>query len=149
MPFIGYLTLSLLILIIDQIVKWYVVAHIKLGMTVPFIPHILSLSNIRNYGAAWSMFQGQQLMLFVISIVALIVLLVFLKKNQHDPLLALGIALMIGGTLGNFIDRIRLGYVVDMFTLDFINFPIFNVADCALTVGVIILVIALFTGDDK
>ena len=56
---------------------------------------------------------------------------------------------MIGGTLGNFLDRLRLGYVVDMFTLDFMNFPIFNVADCALTVGVILLIIALFTGDDN
>lgn len=61
---------------------------------------------------------------------------------------ALGISLMIGGTLGNFIDRIRIGYVVDMLQLDFINFPIFNVADSALSVGVLVIIIAMLR-DDK
>ena len=129
--------------------KYLVVTHIKLDTTVNFIPHVLSLSNVRNDGAAWSILQGQQLLLFVITVAALAVMLVLLKKNQNDRLFAWALTLMIGGTLGNFLDRLRLGYVVDMFTLDFMNFPIFNVADCALTVGVILLIIALFTGDDN
>lgn len=148
MPVIAYLAVSLVIFGIDQLVKYLVVTHIKLGTTVGFIPHILSLSNVRNDGAAWSMLQGQQLLLFLITVVALTVMLILLKKNKDDKLFAWALALMIGGTLGNFLDRLRLGYVVDMFTLDFMNFPIFNVADCALTVGVILLIIALFTGDD-
>ena len=123
--------------------------HIKLDTTVSFIPHVLSLSNVRNDGAAWSILQGQQLLLFVITVAALVVMLVLLKKNRNDRLFAWALTLMVGGTLGNFLDRLRLGYVVDMFTLDFMNFPIFNVADCALTVGVILLIIALFTGDDN
>lgn len=149
MPLIGYLAVSLMIFGLDQLVKYFVVTHIKLDTTVSFIPHVLSLSNVRNDGAAWSILQGQQLLLFVITIAALVVMLVLLKKNRNDRLFAWALTLMAGGTLGNFLDRLRLGYVVDMFTLDFMNFPIFNVADCALTVGVILLIIALFTGDDN
>ena len=149
MPLIGYLAVSLIIFGLDQLVKYFVVTHIKLDTTVSFIPHVLSLSNVRNDGAAWSILQGQQLLLFVITIAALVVMLVLLKKNRNDRLFAWALTLMVGGTLGNFLDRLRLGYVVDMFTLDFMNFPIFNVADCALTVGVILLIIALFTGDDN
>lgn len=149
MPLIGYLAVSLMIFGLDQLVKYFVVTHIKLDTTVSFIPHVLSLSNVRNDGAAWSILQGQQFLLFVITVAALAVMLVLLKKNRNDRLFAWALTLMIGGTLGNFLDRLRLGYVVDMFTLDFMNFPIFNVADCALTVGVILLIIALFTGDDN
>lgn len=149
MPLIGYLTVSLMIFGLDQLVKYLVVTHIKLDTTVSFIPHVLSLSNVRNDGAAWSILQGQQLLLFVITIAALAVMFALLKKNRNDRLFAWALTLMIGGTLGNFLDRLRLGYVVDMFTLDFMNFPIFNIADCALTVGVILLIIALFTGDDN
>lgn len=148
MPFFVYLAISLIIFGIDQLVKKWVVIHIKLDTTVNFIPHLLSLSNVRNDGAAWSMFEGQQLLLVFVTVIALIVMLVLLKKNQKDSLFAIALAMMIGGTLGNFYDRLRLGYVVDMFTLDFMKFPIFNVADCALTVGVILLIIALFIGDD-
>lgn len=149
MPLIGYLAVSLMIFGLDQLVKYLVVTHIKLDTTVSFIPHVLSLSNVRNDGAAWSILQGQQLLLFVITIAALAVMFALLKKNRNDRLFAWALTLMIGGTLGNFLDRLRLGYVIDMFTLDFMNFPIFNVADCALTVGVILLIIALFTGDDN
>lgn len=149
MPLIGYLAVSLMIFGLDQLVKYLVVTHIKLDTTVSFIPHVLSLSNVRNDGAAWSILQGQQLLLFVITIAALAVMFALLKKNRNDRLFAWALTLMIGGTLGNFLDRLRLGYVVDMFTLDFMNFPIFNIADCALTVGVILLIIALFTGDDN
>lgn len=148
MPLIGYLTISLIIFGFDQLVKYLVVTHIKLNSTVSFIPHILSLSNVRNNGAAWSILQGQQLLLFVITVIALTVMLILLKKNRNDKLFSWALTLMIGGTLGNFLDRLRLGYVVDMFTLNFMNFPIFNVADCALTIGVILLIVALFTGDD-
>lgn len=148
MPFFIYLAISLVIFGIDQLVKAWVVIHIKLDTTASFIPHLLSLSNVRNSGAAWSMLEGQQLLLTFVTVIALIVMFVLLKKNQRDNLFALALALMIGGTLGNFCDRLRLGYVIDMFTLDFVNFPVFNVSDCALTVGVILLIIALFVGDD-
>ena len=74
---------------------------------------------------------------------AVAVISYYLKKKWTNWGYGLGLALLLGGTLGNFIDRLRLGYVVDMIQLDFINFPIFNVADCALTLGVIVLLLTM------
>ncbi|KRN88845.1 signal peptidase II [Ligilactobacillus ceti] len=142
-----YLILMAVIVAIDQFVKYYVVTHIALNTAVNAIPHFLSLAYIRNYGAAWSILIGQRWFFFIISIVALVILGYAFKRKHQNILYAVSISLMIGGTIGNFIDRIHLGYVIDMFQLEFINFPIFNVADCALTVGVIILLIAMAKDD--
>ena len=95
MPLIGYLAVSLMIFGLDQLVKYLVVTHIKLDTTVSFIPHVLSLSNVRNDGAAWSILQGQQLLLFVITVAALVVMLVLLKKNRNDRLFAWALTLML------------------------------------------------------
>ncbi|KRM07935.1 MAG: signal peptidase II [Liquorilactobacillus ghanensis] len=138
-----YFLLMAAVVLLDQLVKYYVVHNIPLNTSVNFINHVLALAHIRNYGAAWNILTGQQLFFFIITLAALAVLGYLFKKNWHDWLYALGISLMIGGTLGNFIDRLRIGYVVDMFELKFVNFPVFNVADAALSVGVVILLLAI------
>lgn len=94
------------------------------------------------------MLLGQIWFFVIISIVSLAVMAFFFWKLRNRPLYLTGLSLMIGGTIGNFIDRVRLGYVVDMFQLDFINFPIFNVADCALTIGVAVILIAMLRDDE-
>ena len=142
-----YFLLMFAVVLLDQLVKYYVVHSIALNTSVNFIPHILALAHIRNYGAAWNILTGQRIFFFIITIVALIILGYLFKKTWKNWIFALGTSLMIGGTLGNFIDRFRLGYVVDMFEAKFINFPIFNVADSALTIGVIILLIAFLKDD--
>lgn len=139
-----YIILSLAVVLLDQLVKYFVKTSIKLNTSQDLIPHVLSIAHIRNYGAAWSILIGQRWFFTIISIVALAIMLYYLKEKWTNWGYGLGLALMIGGTVGNFIDRIHYGYVVDMFELNFINFPIFNVADCALTVGVIILLIVMF-----
>lgn len=134
---------GLLLLVIDQLVKSAVSNQIALGTVKSFIPGVLSLTNLRNDGAAWSILSGNQIFFYLITVVALVVL-IYLLVTQHQHLLyQWGLTLMITGTLGNFIDRIRLKYVVDMFQIDFFNFPIFNIADMCLTFGVIILFIAI------
>lgn len=143
-----YILIMLAVVILDQLVKYFVTVHVRLNTAIPVIPHVLSLANVRNYGAAWSMLMGQQTFFAVITIISLIILIYYFLKKYPNRLYSLSFALMIGGTIGNFIDRVRLGYVVDMFQLDFINFPIFNVADSALTVGVILLLLALFKDGD-
>lgn len=142
-----YVLLILAIVVCDQLVKMLVVSQIPLNHSVVEVNGILSFAHIRNYGAAWSSLIGQRWFFFIISVVALAVMVYFFYKKHSDWKYALGLSLMIGGTLGNFIDRIRLGYVVDMFELDFCNFPIFNVADVALTLGVIMILIALLKDD--
>ena len=142
-----YVLLILAIVVCDQLVKMLVVSQIPLNHSVVEVNGILSFAHIRNYGAAWSSLIGQRWFFFIISVVALAVMVYFFYKKHSDWKYALGLSLMIGGTLGNFIDRIRLGYVVDMCELDFCNFPIFNVADVALTLGVIMILIALLKDD--
>ncbi len=134
----------------DQGIKYYVATQLALGSTHSFIPGLLSLTSLRNNGAAWSILTGRIDIFIVITVVAVIVLSYAMWRLRHQRLYMWGITFMMAGTLGNFIDRIRLGYVVDMFQFDFMkSFPISNFADWCLTIGVILLIIAvIFDRDD-
>lgn len=138
----------IILIIADQGLKFWISVNIKLGTSQVILSNVLALTNVRNDGAAWSVLSGQQWFFTVITIVALGLMGYFFWKLRNDNLYMLAISLLIAGTLGNFIDRIRLGYVVDMFETLFMNFPIFNVADMCLTFGVIIVIIALIK-DEK
>ncbi|HEO6964379.1 TPA: signal peptidase II, partial [Streptococcus agalactiae] len=108
-------------------------------------PNIVSLTYLRNYGAAFSILQNQQWLFTLITIFVVCVAIIYLMKHINGSYwLLISLTLIISGGLGNFIDRLRLGYVVDMVHLDFINFAIFNVADSYLTIGIICLMIALW-----
>jgi len=142
-----YWVLMFVLVVADQVIKSAIVNQIALGASQTVIPGLLSLTNLHNDGAAWSILQGRMSFFYLISIIALGVMVYLLWRLRAHRLYEFGIVFMIAGTLGNFIDRIRVGYVVDMFQLDFINFPIFNFADCCLTVGVIFVLIAVLRDD--
>ena len=137
------IVISILLLIaLDQAVKWYVVKEIPLGGKRSFIPKVVSLTYLKNSGAAFSMLENQQWFFTIITIIAMGAAFVYLYRHIKGSLwLLLGLTLIISGGIGNFIDRVRQGFVVDMFHLDFMNFAIFNVADIYLTVGVGLLLI--------
>ena len=143
-----YLLMGLLVGLIvglDQLVKGYVVASIPLGGTQPFLPGLIRLTYSRNTGAAFSLLQCQP-MLFMGLFVVLTLLLVLNLRKEWLPFTKPElwcIAAVYGGGLGNMIDRVRLGYVVDMFETEFMNFPVFNVADSFITCGAILLCIHL------
>ena len=141
----GIVAVIVLLLIgLDQLVKNYVVQQIPLGEVRLWIPNLVSLTYLQNRGAAFSMLQDQQWLFAVITLVVMVGAIWYLHKHMEDSLwMVLGLTLIIAGGLGNFIDRMSQGFVVDMFHLDFINFAIFNVADSYLTVGVIVLLIAM------
>ena len=129
---------------LDQLVKSYVVQNIALGEIKSWIPNLVSLTYLQNRGAAFSMLQDQQWFFAVITLVVMAGAIWYLHKHIEDSLwIVFGLVLIIAGGLGNFIDRITQGFVVDMFHLDFINFAIFNVADSYLTVGVVVLLLAM------
>lgn len=133
---------------LDQWLKAYTVSHIQLGESQPFIPGILSLTYLRNYGAAFSILQNQQWFFTLVTIVIMGLATWYLLKNLSGSRWFLGgLTLIIAGGLGNFIDRLRLGYVIDMFQTEFIDFAIFNVADACLTVGVFVLFIYFLKED--
>lgn len=136
--------------IADQLVKIETVKNIPLGESKSVVKGVFSLAHLQNTGAAWSLMEGKQWFFTLITILALAVGIYFLLKNiNKNNGISYTVALIIAGALGNFIDRIRMGYVVDMFQVDFINFPIFNLADIFLCVGVVLLYIAIYRDDKK
>ena len=138
-----YISILILILL-DQAVKGYVVKEIPLGGMRRFIPKVVSLTYLKNSGAAFSMLENQQWFFTIITLIAMGAAFVYLYRHIKGSIwLLLGLTLIISGGIGNFIDRLRQGFVVDMFHLDFMNFAIFNVADIYLTIGVGLLLIYL------
>ena len=129
---------------LDQWVKFEIVKNIQLGGVKPFIPKILSLTYLRNTGAAFSILENQQWLFAVITLVVIGAAIWYLSKHIKDSVWLLSaLSLIIAGGIGNFIDRMHQGFVVDMFQLDFINFAIFNVADSYLTIGVLVLIVMM------
>ena len=130
----------------DQFTKYLTVANIALGEHVPFIPGLLRFTYVRNFGAAFSSFQGQQ-WLFALIFVVFTAMVIWEYRKKSMPFSTFErwcIAAIYGGGLGNMIDRVRLGYVVDMIETEFMAFPVFNVADCFITCGCILLMVSLF-----
>ena len=144
-----YFMISGLLVALDQWVKWWIVNDLSLGETKTLIPGV-SLNHIRNTGAAWSMLEGKMWFFVIITVIAVIVVVTLMVKNrkQGNRWLLTGLSFILAGAIGNFIDRVRLGYVVDMFQTDFMNFPIFNVADMTLVCGVILILIYIIL-DEK
>lgn len=139
---VGFLLEVIGLIALDQWVKAWTVANIALNEQRAFIPKLVNLYYLRNYGAAYSILQNQQGFFTIVTLLVLTVAIWYFIKHIRGSLWLLSsLSLVIAGGMGNFIDRIRLGYVVDMFHLDFIDFPVFNVADMCLTVGVVVLFI--------
>ena len=145
MQFVIMTVFSLIIAGVDQLSKYFTVANIDLYEKVPFLPGFLGSTYTQNTGAAFSTMEGMRWVFVIIfALVTAAILYEYFKKPM--PFTAFDrwcIAAVYGGALGNIIDRIRLGYVVDMINLDFMNFPVFNVADCFITCGCILLLVHL------
>ena len=141
---------AVMLILLDQLSKQWIVNHIPLNAIRKCVPGIFSLTYLRNYGAAFSILQNQQWFFTVITLAVVGAACYYFIKNINGNFWFLfGLLLIISGGIGNFIDRLRLGYVIDMVHLDFMNFAIFNVADSYLTVGVVILFIALWKEEEN
>ena len=144
-----YFLISALLVGLDQWSKYLTVQNISLGETKEFIPGFFFLTHLRNTGAAWSLLEGKMIFFYVITVIVSVVIIYLLIKNYKKSIwYSVGLSFVLAGAIGNFIDRVRLGYVVDMLQTDFMNFPIFNVADSTLVVGVICIFIYLIL-DEK
>ncbi|WP_119326291.1 signal peptidase II [Companilactobacillus musae] len=125
----------------DQSLKFYVTNNIAPMSVHDFIPGVLSITHITNTGAAWSMLEGKMLFFYLVTIIAVVVLIyLFVKADKKDYLYRFSLIFLLAGTIGNAIDRFTRHFVVDMFNLDFINFPIFNLADTYITIGVVLII---------
>ena len=139
---------------LDQLSKYLVVRHIKDSGSITLIKNVLRLTYVENRGAAFGILQEQMWLFVLITVITLIVLFYLLMRyyNSLSIWLILAIAMVISGTIGNFIDRWRLGYVVDFISIRFFNrydFAVFNIADMLIVVGGIMLMISIMIHDGK
>ena len=140
---IYFLSLSIFIFLIDQLTKYLMFNNKKLFINKDFL--LFKLDFVKNYGAAFNIFSGSRIFLSLISIIFSILLIYLIyKKNNLNTLYLLAYSFILGGTIGNGIDRILKGFVIDFINLNIINFPVFNVADISINIGFIILLYYIF-----
>ncbi|WP_025785126.1 signal peptidase II [Sporosarcina sp. D27] len=149
-----YYGIAALVILVDQLTKWLVATNMEIGERIPIIEPYLGLLSHRNRGAAWGMLEGQMWLFAIVTIVVVAgIVYYFQKEGKNEPLFAWSLMLLLGGAIGNFIDRMVRGEVVDFVNvlIPVINydFPIFNVADAALTFGVVLVIIHLILDEKK
>ncbi len=139
-----------LIVAADQFTKYLTVSNIPLGGEVPVIPWLFQLTYIKNTGMAFSLLEGGRWFFLVVTVFALALIVAAIKKQWvNHPTGLWALAAIAGGAVGNLIDRLRLGYVIDMIEVTFMKFAVFNVADCFVVCGAILLCIYVFFFDSS
>ncbi|CDQ19823.1 signal peptidase II Aspartic peptidase. MEROPS family A08 [Halobacillus karajensis] len=145
-----YYMIAIVILILDQWTKWLVVTKMDIGQSIPIIENFFYLTSHRNQGAAWGILQGQMWFFYIITVVVIGFVIYYLHQyGKESKVVGFALALILAGAAGNFIDRVFRKEVVD-FANTYIfsyNFPIFNVADSSLVIGVIFVMIATFVDE--
>ncbi len=137
-----------LVVALDQFTKYLTVTRIPLHTAVPAIPGLFQLTYVQNTGMAFSMLQGGRWFFLVMTLAAFAIMGYALKKKWiTHPTGLWALAAIAGGAVGNLIDRVRLGYVIDMIEVTFMEFAVFNVADCFVVCGAILLAIYAFFFD--
>ena len=140
---IYFLSLSIFIVIIDQFTKYLMSYNNKLFINKDFL--LFKLDFVKNYGAAFSIFSGSRIFLSLISIfISILLIYLILRKNSLNSFDLYSYSFILGGTIGNGIDRIYRGFVVDFINLNIINFPVFNIADISINIGFIFLLYNIF-----
>ena len=134
-----FIFLSLIIVFCDQLAKHFIYEYNKILINKDFI--FFSLDYVKNFGAAFNFFSGNRIFLSLVSII-ITILLIYLILNREiiNNIDLLSLTFILGGTIGNGIDRITKGYVIDFINLNFINFPVFNIADISINIGLLLII---------
>ena len=136
--------IATMVVLLDWWSKEWVKKNLILGVSRKFIPRILNFHYTRNSGAAFSILTGQRWLLSGLALVAILFMLIYRNRIIDGKIMMKVVyGLILGGTIGNVIDRLRYGYVIDFLEFSFVRFPIFNIADSALTLGVGLVLILL------
>lgn len=145
-----WILISALIVAADQFAKWLISSQMTLTDSITAIPGLFEIVYVKNFGAAFSMMSGRVSLLSLISVLfCLGVAVYWIVKRPKKPLLCAALAMMFSGALGNAIDRICRGYVVDFIKTTFIDFPVFNIADIAIVLGAVLLVVYVVWFDEE
>ena len=138
-----FFSLSIFVILIDQLTKYIILNNYKIFINKNFI--FFRLDFVKNYGAAFNIFSGSRIFLSFISIVFSILLIYLMFRNNNLKSIDLySYSFILGGTIGNGIDRIFKGFVIDFINLNIINFPVFNFADISINIGFIFLLYSIF-----
>ncbi len=138
-----FLSLSIVIVLIDQFTKYLMLDNHKLFINKDFL--LFKLDFVKNYGAAFNIFSGSRIFLSLISIfISILIIYLIFRKNTLNYFDLYSYSFILGGTIGNGIDRIYKGFVVDFINLNIINFPVFNIADISINIGFIFLLYNIF-----
>jgi len=124
------------VIIFDRVTKYLVTSSMKLGETIPLIQDVFHFTHVRNTGAAFGILAGQRLFFILITLAVVVMLLLYARQVKDNRLLQIAFGLQLGGAVGNLIDRLMHGTVIDFFDFRVINFPVFNIADSAIVIGV-------------
>lgn len=139
-----YYVIALFVIAIDQISKWLIVKNMELGTSIPIIDNVLYITSHRNRGAAWGILENKMWFFYIITVVFVVFIVFYMKKYaKTDKLLGISLGLILGGAIGNFIDRVFRQEVVDFIHVYIFsyNYPVFNIADSALCIGVVLIII--------
>ena len=139
---INYLFIITVFSILDQISKIYINSNIHILLDKNFI--IFTIKFVRNYGAAFNIFSGSRLFLSFISVISSLILFYFIFISENKDIDKYGLSFILAGSIGNGIDRLFNGFVIDFIKIKFIDFPVFNIADIVINIGVLILIISYF-----
>lgn len=140
-----YFLLAAIVVAADQWVKYWTVQNLALNETKNLIPGVVELTHIQNTGASFSILSDHTWLLALLSgLASLLVIFLMLRRFFPQSMGMISLALILGGAVGNLIDRVLLGYVTDMFQLQFMNFAIFNVADTGIVIGGVLLFVYVF-----
>ena len=138
-----FILISIIIILIDQITKALIFNYYKIFANKDLI--IFRIELIKNYGAAFNIFSGDRIFLSIVSFLFSVILIcIILRKNTSNYIDLYSYSLLLGGSIGNGIDRVIRGYVIDFINLNFINFPVFNIADLSINIGFILILYSIF-----
>ena len=139
---INYLFIIIIFCLLDQLSKVYINLNFFKILNKDFL--IFTIAFVRNYGAAFNILNGSRLFLTFISVISAIILSYFIFVSENKHINKYGLSFILAGTIGNGIDRILNGYVIDFIKIKFIDFPVFNIADILINIGVLLLIISYF-----
>lgn len=147
----GTILIGLVIILIDQISKGLIDKYIELGKSIKVITNLFYITNVNNTGAAWGILPNRTDLLIILTVVVIIILFQYLKSFDKNNRNIIAFGILFGGIIGNFIDRLFVGYVKDFFELNIFgyNFPIFNISDICIVSGAILLIVAIISGEDN
>jgi len=141
------IAISAIVIFLDQLSK-FLIGHFVKSNSVLLIKKVLYLTYVKNFGVAFNMLNNKRFIIILFSVILLALIYNYMKNFKDNKRNILAFGLVYGGIIGNLIDRVFLGYVRDFIDFKIINYPVFNIADSAIVIGIILLIIAIFKKED-